>query len=894
MPHRTAVQCRGRWKEELKLVKNTSDGKSHRRKRESGDSPNHQPPGWRVKLYRLNMDGTWDDCGTGRIQFYYARQNHNQRCGGQLGQSGEGSSTGTQDEMGGQHHQQQQQQNVMLPPSVFRELGEPMLCIRTEHNLPQTSGTAGNNTNNMEDTENTATPSNKVLLWTRVLLHDAYRCQGGNIITWCEPFNVGQQQQQQKEKESGGVQHNNSRASASPPLLTGVNLALSFQDNAGCKDIWQHILDVQVRAKKLTHFWRENNTAGGGNATAGIGVKNSGDNDLGKESKTMGVVKQHRDPSTHDKTEQTSSEKRRKTEAMQPDNINTSQPNRPLDVDDTNQSTGEVTSQKSVDASTASNNRNSVKQKKRLCCINDCEKISRGRKAGAMCKAHRTMYCGVPPPALMRSEVAWNKNRPATKKRKKMLGLNNDGPIQGMTIVQSIGEQLSLGGSVSSMNSDSSQSMLDSESVASSLSSAKSSLKVATKILLCSIKGCAKIGKLAINGMCRNHYNIFGSSPPQELKRIDPIIFYSNDATLRAKRIKEKEEHNPATMDATHELYKEYYMTKKTHNWRLSNAVDVEGDVSTNRNFPLEKQKEFARRRRMHIAISKKEFNQKIMARRLRRDTEEQKKAAATAQPLKTHPHPLDGEKGIPANVARQIIQNIKKRGLESLGGNAEDAVVREARRILHGKTEIEDDENKDASDIGIGSVCEGGIPREFRVESFDWIKRGMGEEGKGSIYKHMSIPQIDEFVGWANTSSGVTNVTSTAKDSAAQLEHVPMAPPPPSQVQFLMHRFGERYSDKASEKEHLWSNFDPSALVSMGVAVEEMMTSALMPLAKAHVLRCRRLETEQSTFNLDRSKGSFTAWTLTPSEAVTELENDGHDTATLIQRMKRGEDNEV
>ncbi|ACI64719.1 hypothetical protein THAPS_269314, partial [Thalassiosira pseudonana CCMP1335] len=107
-------------------------------------SPNHQPPGWRVKLYRLNMDGTWDDCGTGRIQFYYARQNHNQmqqQCGGQLGQSGE------------------------------------------------------------------------VLLRTRVLLHDAYQCQGGNIITWCEP-----------ERR---------------------NLALSFQDNAGCKDIWQHILDVQ-------------------------------------------------------------------------------------------------------------------------------------------------------------------------------------------------------------------------------------------------------------------------------------------------------------------------------------------------------------------------------------------------------------------------------------------------------------------------------------------------------------------------------------------------------------------------------------------------------------------------------------------------------------------------
>ena len=28
---------------------------------------NQQPEGWRVKLYRLNTDGSWDDCGTGRI-----------------------------------------------------------------------------------------------------------------------------------------------------------------------------------------------------------------------------------------------------------------------------------------------------------------------------------------------------------------------------------------------------------------------------------------------------------------------------------------------------------------------------------------------------------------------------------------------------------------------------------------------------------------------------------------------------------------------------------------------------------------------------------------------------------------------------------------------------------
>ena len=67
-----------------------------------------------------------------------------------------------------------------------------------------------------------------LLLRTRILLRDPYQRQGDNIITWCEPFYVS--------RNSGGV-----------------DLALSFQDNAGCLDtgIWRQITHVQSRASEL-------------------------------------------------------------------------------------------------------------------------------------------------------------------------------------------------------------------------------------------------------------------------------------------------------------------------------------------------------------------------------------------------------------------------------------------------------------------------------------------------------------------------------------------------------------------------------------------------------------------------------------------------------------------
>jgi hypothetical protein len=142
--------------------------------------PQQQPEAWRVKLYRLNADGSWDDCGTGRILCLYKQQ---------AKENATASSTGDS--------------------WIYQELGEPTLCMHSEGN-----------------TAVGATPP-RILLRTRILLRDAYQRQGDNIITWCEPF-----------LEEGNA-------------TQGVDLALSFQDNSGCLDIWRQITQVQSKAADL-------------------------------------------------------------------------------------------------------------------------------------------------------------------------------------------------------------------------------------------------------------------------------------------------------------------------------------------------------------------------------------------------------------------------------------------------------------------------------------------------------------------------------------------------------------------------------------------------------------------------------------------------------------------
>lgn len=180
-----------------------------------------QPEGWRVKLYRLNADGSWDDCGTGRILCLYKPRPN------------DGTNNGNDNSLTSPNAQSNDN-DPNSDSAIYVELGEPTLCMHSEvsnamnrnnNSIQQQSG-INNQSNNTNHVNNTGSSNPRILLRTRILLRDAYQRQGDNIITWCEPY-----------LEEGNP-------------AQGVDLALSFQDNAGCIDIWRQITQVQSKANE--------------------------------------------------------------------------------------------------------------------------------------------------------------------------------------------------------------------------------------------------------------------------------------------------------------------------------------------------------------------------------------------------------------------------------------------------------------------------------------------------------------------------------------------------------------------------------------------------------------------------------------------------------------------
>jgi hypothetical protein len=226
----------------------------------------HQPEGWRVKLYRLNADGSWDDCGTGRILCLYkpkpppTLQHIDHKSGSSA------PTNNTNENTNGSENTNNSQSNPLNDPNsdsaVYVELGEPTLCmhseisIATNRNNHTSSSIQQESSINQSNNENATTNANsnpRILLRTRILLRDAYQRQGDNIITWCEPY-----------LEEGNP-------------AQGVDLALSFQDNVGCIDIWRQITQVQSKANekfRLRQQQQNNNVSG--NPAGCDGTKSSG------------------------------------------------------------------------------------------------------------------------------------------------------------------------------------------------------------------------------------------------------------------------------------------------------------------------------------------------------------------------------------------------------------------------------------------------------------------------------------------------------------------------------------------------------------------------------------------------------------------------------------------
>ena len=216
-------------------------------------------------------------------------------------------------------------------------------------------------------------------------------------------------------------------------------------------------------------------------------------------------------------------------------------------------------------------------------------------------------------------------------------------------------------------------------------------------------------------------------------------------------------------------------------------------------------------------------------------------------------------------------------------------------------------------------------------------------------LYEHISKHRLDTLLGWAashrgNDINNIDTTTSAEKERGIDLSHLPMAPPPPSHVAFLQQHISKRLqnnNDANNELDDIGEKkkgnncktasttqnnhkMHVSAYVAVGMAVEEALTTRLMPLAKAHVERCRRLEREarddhgaecrseesitktQSSQKklkllkrLASAKDSFDAWTLPPAEAVIQLARagtiKGNDalTSSLLGRQSELEDSE-
>jgi hypothetical protein len=254
-----------------------------------------QPEGWRVKLYRLNADGSWDDCGTGRIVCLISKEkqrkdkNPNTKSNGTESEAGsesspsshannalnknsrskmnasdavttssEGSSddnvdttadaTATSEEDGSKENAGVKEW-ASLEEEIYQTLGEPTLCMHAE--VP-----ANSQLQNLQLAALT-NKAPKVLLRTRVLLRESYQRQGDNIITWCEPFFLPAPGEGQNQGENDASSTSSSQSSQraggtdGDDISCGVDLALSFQDNAGCREIWNKIYHIQHRAYEL-------------------------------------------------------------------------------------------------------------------------------------------------------------------------------------------------------------------------------------------------------------------------------------------------------------------------------------------------------------------------------------------------------------------------------------------------------------------------------------------------------------------------------------------------------------------------------------------------------------------------------------------------------------------
>jgi len=174
-----------------------------------------------------------------------------------------------------------------------------------------------------------------------------------------------------------------------------------------------------------------------------------------------------------------------------------------------------------------------------------------------------------------------------------------------------------------------------------------------------------------------------------------------------------------------------------------------------------------------------------------------------------------------------------------------------------------DEEENSNDDDEGGG----GGSEDEEGPIHFDWDDMA-AKTHDHTLLQSLPYSEIDTLTGWATHLERPEQSLPTQHHNL--LMSLPNDPLPPSLLDYLHHTASHLMLCEKSLRD-LKESFDTSALVAVGMVLEEMLTATFLPLAQLHVQRCRRME-ELTPRN---EEAAFQDWTLPPEEALVKIIED-------------------
>lgn len=206
-----------------------------------------------------------------------------------------------------------------------------------------------------------------------------------------------------------------------------------------------------------------------------------------------------------------------------------------------------------------------------------------------------------------------------------------------------------------------------------------------------------------------------------------------------------------------------------------------------------------------------------------------------------------------------------------------------EKRRKVAAETEgIPYEESGSSSDENDEKPVQPGLK-----DTVDWYNVANSYGNDFALLDSLPVWEISSLVGWAThltrdnepprvpEDDEATLSTRVADERESLFKFNPLrglvnTPLPPSHLEYISNIATNEVLD-FEEVLELLAMFDQSSLIAMGMLLEEMLTTSLLPLAQAHVQACREMESRLNPDSKDTAKKPGETWnpeTTIPDEA--------------------------